>query len=87
MKELTAKQLRNKVVNELWSYGNLPKNIQEFMGDEVAFMIEIIDTKVKEQLALSRVVGQSEQFYCLEEAAKGDKCKSECALCEGMRKQ
>lgn len=64
MKELTAKQLRNKVVNELWSYGNLPKNIQEFMGDEVAFMIEIIDTKVKEQLALSRVVGKSEQLVC-----------------------
>ena len=55
MKELTAKQLRNEVVNKLWTYGNLPKNIQEFMGDEVAFMLEIIDTKVKEQLTLTDV--------------------------------
>ena len=62
MKQMTAKQLRNEVVNRLWSYGNLPKNIQTFIGDEVAFMMEIIKTKTNEALTLTSVVGQSEQL-------------------------
>lgn len=76
MKELTAKQLRNEVVNKLWTYGNLPKNIQEFMGDEVAFMLEIIDTKVKEQLTLTDVVNCNHDFQRVERGGEfeGNQC-------------
>ena len=87
MKELTAKQLRNEVVNKLWNYGNLPKNIQTFMGDEVAFMLEIIDTKVKEQLLLHNVVGQSEQLH-VENACKCENKDSfnrlQCPKCKPL---
>lgn len=37
--------------------------------------------------AICNVVWQSEKFQCLMDAAKGDKCKSECDLCEGIRKK
>lgn len=76
---MTAKQLRNEVVNRLWSYGNLPKNIQTFMGDEVAFMLEVIDTKVKEQLTLTDVVKSLPQDnYCdvCKLPTDGEKCYS-----------
>lgn len=33
------------------------------------------------------VAEQREQFYCLEQAAQGKRCKTECCLCEEMRKQ
>jgi len=64
MKQMTAKQLRNEVVNRLWSYGDLPKNIQTFIGDEVAFMMEIIKTKTNEALASTSVVREGEQLVC-----------------------
>jgi len=58
---MTAKELRNEIVNRLWSYGNLPNNIQTLMTDnEVDFVMEVIKTQVQEQLALCSVVGQSE---------------------------
>ena len=54
---MEAKELRNQVVNKLWSYGKLPKNIQTLMTDnEVDFMLEVINTYVAEQLAIDGVV-------------------------------
>lgn len=59
---MTAKELRNEIVNRLWSYGSLPKNIQTLMTDnEVDFVMEVIKTHVQEQLNLYNVVEQSEQ--------------------------
>lgn len=53
---MTAKELRNEIVNRLWSYGNLPKNIQTLMTDnEVDFMMEVIKTHEQEQLNLYNV--------------------------------
>lgn len=63
MKEMTAKQLRNEIVNKLWAFNNVPKNIQTLIDDnEVVFMMEIIKTYSKEQLSLFGVVRQSEQL-------------------------
>ena len=62
---MDAKELRNQIVNKLWSYNKLPKNIQTLMTDnDVDFMMEIIKTHVAEQLLIHSVVGQSEQYYC-----------------------
>ena len=50
---MTAKELRNEIVNKLWSYGTVPKSIQTLMtNNEVDFMMEVIKTHVQEQLQL-----------------------------------
>lgn len=58
---MTPKELRNKIVSKLWSYGKLPKNIQTLMTDnEVDFMLEVINTYVAEQLTIHSVSQQRE---------------------------
>jgi tRNA(Ser,Leu) C12 N-acetylase TAN1 len=61
---MTAKELRNEIVNRLWSYGNLPKNIQTLMTDnEVEFVMEVIKTHVQEQLNLYNVSNSIAKEY------------------------
>ena len=87
---MKAKELRNQIVNKLWSYGKLPKNIQTLMTDnEVDFMLEIINTYVAEQLLIHSVgnhvfcphCGDKRQLKVETDLNSIRVCKS--ALCKG----
>lgn len=56
---MTANELKNEIVNRLWSIGNLPKNIQTLITDnDVDFVMEVIKAHVQEQLRLHNVSGR-----------------------------
>lgn len=59
---MTAKELRNNVVSRLWTFKTLPDNIATLMTDnEVDFMIEVINTKVQEDL-IKKLEGEMKEY-------------------------
>lgn len=71
-----------KLMLKDWTETEVTK-LDEFMEDV------IIATMVVNKLPIHVVVGQSEQFYCLEKSIKGDKhgCDFQCKSCSMKGKQ